>query len=55
MYGDYCRGRIWTLVQGGRPRLLKLDLPELTTFGEDPDGRLYAASQDGRVRRFKDG
>ena len=55
VYGDYCSGRIWTLAPGGRPRLLKLDLPELTTFGEDPDGRLYAASQDGRVLRFKAG
>jgi len=24
----------------------------LTTFGEDPDGRLYAASQGGTVVRF---
>src|SRR4029079_7041588 len=30
----------------------KLQVAGLTTFGEDPDGRLYAASQGGTVVRF---
>jgi glucose/arabinose dehydrogenase len=56
VYGDYCSGQLWSLpADGGRPRVLGVRIPQLTSFGEDPQGRLYAASQDGRIVRFEAG
>jgi glucose/arabinose dehydrogenase len=53
VFGDYCSGRLWTLRPGGGSATpMKLQVAGLTTFGEDPDGRLYAASQGGKVYRF---
>ena len=53
VYGDYCSGRLWSLAPGGKPRLLALEVPGLTSFGEDPDGRLFAVSQAGKILRFE--
>jgi len=49
VYGDYCTGRIWADHD-----VLAPVAPQLSTFGEDIDGELYAGTQDGRVRRFFD-
>jgi glucose/arabinose dehydrogenase len=56
LYGDYCVGRLRSFVpsdegaQGDRP--LGLEVPALTSFGEDGAGRIYAASQEGPVYRL---
>ncbi|MGH9368369.1 MAG: PQQ-dependent sugar dehydrogenase [Thermoanaerobaculia bacterium] len=49
VYGDYCSGRLW--ANGER---LTPVAPQLSTFGEDAAGELYAGTQDGRVQRFFD-
>jgi glucose/arabinose dehydrogenase len=55
VYGDYCSGRLWSLAPDGKPQLMKLQVPGLTSFGEDPDGRLFAVSQTGKVLQFEAG
>jgi glucose/arabinose dehydrogenase len=54
-YGDYCSGRIWSLARWegevtrrGHP--FRVD--QLTSFGEDSDGELFALSRDGSVYQF---
>jgi glucose/arabinose dehydrogenase len=55
-FGDYCSGRIWSFrAEGVRATGLRreqISVPELTTFGEDADGELLAASQGGTVFRL---
>ena len=49
-FGDYCNGRIWTLRRvNGKPQVTTLPdrLPELSSFGEDADGELYAVTTTG--------
>jgi hypothetical protein len=57
VYGDVCSGRIWsarlagaTLVDDRRERGLTVGY--LVSFGQDAQGRLYAASLAGDVFRF---
>jgi len=56
VFGDFCRGVIQTAVlSGGRAKRLtdrKLKVPQLSSFGEDAGGRVYATSLDGPVYRF---
>jgi hypothetical protein len=54
VFGDYCSGTIWSMpARGGAPRVERVQVPELTSFGESLDGsRLYAVSQRGIVSRF---
>jgi hypothetical protein len=56
IYGDYCSGRIWTLrVSDGRAtevRRESINVPGLSSFGEDARGELYAASLNGPVYRI---
>jgi glucose/arabinose dehydrogenase len=56
IYGDYCSGNVWTLrVQGGKAvdvRRESFTIPQLTSFGEDNDGGLYAVSHSGRIFRL---
>ena len=56
VFGDFCRGVIQTAVlSSGRARNLtdrKLEVPQLSSFGEDARGRVYATSLDGPVYRF---
>ena len=52
LYGDLCTGYIWSLARrGGRTDVRRepIELPLLTTFGQDARGELYAASHDGRL------
>jgi glucose/arabinose dehydrogenase len=55
-YGDYCSGKLWSLkVSGGKAtsrRTEPFSVPELSSFGEDARGELYATSLGGTVYRF---
>ncbi len=56
VFGDFCRGVIQTAVlSAGRAKRLtdrKLTVSQLSSFGEDARGRVYATSLDGPVYRF---
>jgi glucose/arabinose dehydrogenase len=56
VFGDYCRGVIQTAVlKAGKTAKVtdrKLEVPQLSSFGEDARGRVYATSLDGPVYRF---
>lgn len=55
MFGDYCTGRLWTLVRfGGRWRLSNLrdTSYSISSFGEDDAGELYLVDHGGAVYRF---
>jgi glucose/arabinose dehydrogenase len=53
IYGDFCSGRIWTFViQGGKAADLRaesISIKNLSSFGLDARGELYATSLDGTV------
>src|SRR4051794_16899938 len=57
VYGDYCKGDLYTanLAGGGDDRALGLNVPSLTSFGEDGCGRVYALSGNGPVYRLSSG
>jgi len=56
LYGDFCDGQVRALVQRDGEvvddRDLDLDVPDLTSFGQDPEGELYALSLSGAVYRI---
>ena len=54
VFGDYCSGTIWSMpATGGAPRVERVKVPQLTSFGESLNGaQLYAVSQTGTVSRF---
>ncbi len=58
-YGDYCSGRIWSLVvRDGRAtdvRREPFNVEALSSFGEDAAGELYLVSLDGTVYRLARG
>ena len=53
IYGDFCSGKIWTLViQNGKAadvRTESITVKNLSSFGVDTSGELYATSLDGTV------
>jgi glucose/arabinose dehydrogenase len=55
-YGDYCEGTIWSLrAVGGKLRGVRrepIEVPALSSFGEDAAGELYAVSLEGRIYRL---
>ena len=57
LYGDFCNGKLRTLVpdlgRARKRRSLGVTVPALTSFGEMPNGTLYAASLNGPVYRLK--
>jgi len=56
IYGDYCSGTIWSVSrQGGvwTPQQLPITLPNLSTFGQDVAGELYAADTNGTFFRIR--
>ena len=59
VYGDDCRPDVEALVQRGGHLLAQRDLgvrvDQLTSFGEDRTGELYAVSRTGTVFRFSPG
>ena len=56
VYGDYCNPRLrWAKLATGRATsggTLSLQVPELSSFGEDARGRVYAVSLGGAVYRI---
>ena len=53
LYGDNCTGDIsGATLPAGTPRALGLNVPGVSSFGEDGCGRVYAASLSGPVYRF---
>jgi hypothetical protein len=56
VYGDFCAGTIRTALLGSPEatddRKLGLNVPWVSSFGEDTRGRLYAASLKGPVYRL---
>jgi glucose/arabinose dehydrogenase len=57
VYGDFCTGELRSAVLAptgsSDDRSLNLDVPALSSFGEDAAGRLYAVSLGGPVLRFR--
>jgi len=55
-FGDYCNGRVWSLrvVDGKAIDVVRepFDVPQLSSFGEDAAGELYALSLGGTVYRL---
>jgi glucose/arabinose dehydrogenase len=52
-YGDYCSGNLWSLKRGsGGPALLGDKITNLSSFGEDGHGELYATSLDGNLYKL---
>lgn len=55
-YGDYCSGTVWSLkLVGGVARQIRPEpftVPNLTSFGEDGKGELYAVSGNGALYRL---
>jgi glucose/arabinose dehydrogenase len=53
LYGDYCSGIVWSLrISAGRGvdiRREPITVPDLSSFGQDAAGELYATSLSGRV------
>jgi Glucose / Sorbosone dehydrogenase len=57
LYGDNCRYQLWSTVPrtGADDKDTGLRVPNLSSFGEDACGRVYATSQGGAVFRLQDG
>ena len=51
LFGDYCAGTIWSFKTGAKGRAsvpTQLGtVPDLSSFGQDANGELYAVSLDG--------
>ncbi|MEA2269984.1 MAG: hypothetical protein QOC64_2594 [Solirubrobacteraceae bacterium] len=59
VFGDFCRGTLWTLDARGAEDRTAVDLrreaqrlPGVTGFGEGPDGELYAVSAQGTLEQL---
>jgi glucose/arabinose dehydrogenase len=56
IYGDYCSGTVWSFkLAGGRATALRREpfqVANLTSFGEDVAGELYAVSHSGTIYRL---
>jgi glucose/arabinose dehydrogenase len=57
IFGDFCSGRIWTLrIAGGEAtgvRQERIRVSNLSSFGEDARGELFATSLSGAVYRIR--
>ena len=57
VFGDLCSGALWAAYRTGNGSVLKVyslpaTAPQLTTFGEDFAGELYAGTLTGHIYRF---
>jgi hypothetical protein len=56
LYGDWCSGRVWSFAladgKATDQRTETITVPQLSSFGEDGRGELYAASLNGPVYRI---
>ncbi|TET96520.1 MAG: glucose dehydrogenase [Anaerolineales bacterium] len=57
LYGDYCSGRVWGLIQDESGAWLSAPLYEVTgtisSFGEDHAGRVYLVDHNGAILRLE--
>lgn len=51
LFGDYCSGEVFVLVQGRVQVLLRTPF-RISSFGEDEDGELYVVDHQGAVHRL---
>ena len=55
LYGDYCTGLIWGLIQSNngweKQQLFDVDVT-ITSFGQDDAGEIYLLSDDGSIYRL---
>ena len=56
LFGDFCSGRLWALRQDGKDGWLQADLQEtswnISSFGEDIEGRVYLTDLNGSIQRL---
>ena len=55
LYGDFCSGEVFGIRADGSERAVRLDIPvvsQLTSFGLDASGEIYALSRAGGVFRI---
>ena len=56
VFGDYCSGIVWSLrISSGAASSVRRErflVPELTSFGEDSAGEIYAVSRTGTIYRI---
>lgn len=56
VFGDFCSGRLWSVAPKGagvgQLRRERATVPQLTSFGTDGRGELYAASAGGTIYRL---
>jgi hypothetical protein len=56
IYGDFCSGRIWTLrIADGKATDIRpesINVGNLSSFGRDATGELYATSLNGTVYKI---
>ena len=56
-YGDFCTGEVWSLRRRSDGTLtssrLELNVPHISSFGEDSAGELYMTSLDGAVYELR--
>jgi glucose/arabinose dehydrogenase len=55
-FGDYCSGTIWSLKRTGSRVSVRRErgsVQQLTTFGQDAAGELYAASESGTLYKLR--
>jgi len=55
-FGDYCSGTIWSLKRTGSRTSVRRErgnVQQLTTFGQDAPGELYAASESGTLYKLR--
>jgi glucose/arabinose dehydrogenase len=57
IYGDYCSGTIWSFPTGvnGKAGAVRTDgkIDQLSSFGEDGNGELYATSLNGQLYKLR--
>lgn len=52
-YGDFCSGNLWSVTRGSSPSMLADKIPNLSSFGEDGNGELYAVNLDGGLYKLR--
>jgi glucose/arabinose dehydrogenase len=55
-YGDYCSGTIWSFLAGAGRKSAPVEngkIANLSSFGEDANGELYAVSTDGGLYQLR--
>jgi hypothetical protein len=59
LYGDFCTGQLRSFIprvgsqRAVRDRAVGVTLPQLSSFGQGFNGKIYAAQRSGRVTRLE--